>query len=61
MIHSGSAAAFLLASLLPASVAAAQESRPKIEGRVLDENGAPLSGARVSIATARVRKGVSPY
>jgi len=40
---------------------AGQQERLDLTGRVRDEKGAPLPGARVSIATAAVRKGMSPY
>ena len=39
----------------------AQKDRFTLKGSVLDQNGAALAGARVTIATARVRKGFSPY
>lgn len=42
-------------------ISAAAQSRPTLEGKVVTSDGKPLAGARVSIATAAVRKGTSPY
>lgn len=49
------------AILVGAGSSPAQEDLPSIEGRVVDAEGEPVPGARVSIATAAVRRGVSPY
>ncbi len=56
-----STGAVLLACLLAGASVRDQDKKPRISGRVLEESGKPLAGARVSIATARVRKGTSPY
>ena len=37
------------------------QTRLSIEGVVIKQDGTPAPGARVSIATAAVRKGTSPY
>lgn len=53
-----------LGGLLPATnpcLAQRQDPRPSLAGRVVDDAGQPVVGARVRIATARVRQGISPY
>ena len=54
-------ARFVLSALALAPLALAQPSRPTLTGHVVDSEGAPITGAHVSIATAAVKEGVSPY